>query len=115
VSQIDNQAIKGALFENMIVSEYVKKKYHRNKRQTDLWFWRDSHGNEVDLLIDKPQETEIVEIKATQTLMPELFKGLNYYAALETKVKLTKTLVYGGSERQERSIAQVLPWSEVDI
>jgi len=49
-------------------------------------------------LIDKPQETEIVEIKATQTLMPELFKGLNYYAALETKVKLTKTLVYGGSE-----------------
>ena len=115
VSQIDNQAIKGALFENMIVSEYVKKKYHRNKRQTDLWFWRDSHGNEVDLLIDKPQETEVVEIKATQTLMPELFKGLNYYAALETKVKLTKTLVYGGSERQERSIAQVLPWSEVDI
>ncbi len=115
VSQIDNQAIKEALFENMIVSEYVKKKYHRNKRQTDLWFWRDSHGNEVDLLIDKPQETEIVEIKATQTLMPELFKGLNYYAALETKVKLTKTLVYGGSERQERSIAQVLPWSEVDI
>ena len=74
VSQIDNQAIKGALFENMIVSEYVKKKYHRNKRQTDLWFWRDSHGNEVDLLIDKPQETEIVEIKATQTLMPELFR-----------------------------------------
>ncbi len=115
VSQIDNQAIKEALFENMIVSEYVKKKYHRNKRQTDLWFWRDSHGNEVDLLIDKPQETEIVEIKATQTLMPELFKGLNYYAARETKVKLTNTLVYGGSERQERSIAQVLPWSEVDI
>ncbi|NLJ15481.1 MAG: ATP-binding protein [Ignavibacteria bacterium] len=115
VSQINNQAIKGALFENMVVSEYVKKKYHKNERQTDLWFWRDSHGNEVDLLIEKPQETEIVEIKATQTIMPDLFKGLNYYDALETEVRLTKTLVYGGSERQERSVARVLPWSEVDI
>lgn len=115
VSQISNQAIKGALFENMIVSEYVKKKYHRNERHTDLWFWRDSEGNEVDLLIEKPQETEIVEIKATQTVMSDLFKGLNYYAALETEVKLTKTLVYGGNERQERSVAQVLPWSESNL
>ncbi|MGB4653822.1 MAG: ATP-binding protein [Bacteroidales bacterium] len=115
VSQINNQSVKGALFENMIISEYVKKKYHKNERQTDFWFWRDSEGNEVDLLIEKPQETEIVEIKATQTVMSDLFKGLNYYATLETEVKLTKTLVYGGTERQERSVAQVLPWNEVDI
>lgn len=115
VSQINNQSVKGALFENMIISEYVKKKYHKNERQIDFWFWRDSEGNEVDLLIEKPQETEIVEIKATQTVMFDLFKGLNYYAALETNVKLTKTLVYGGTERQERSVAQVLPWNEVDV
>lgn len=115
VSQMNNQSVKGALFENMVISEYVKKRYHKNERQTDLWFWRDSHGNEVDLLIEKPRETEIVEIKATRTVMPDLFKGLNYYAALETDVKLSKTLVYGGEERQERSVAQVVPWSEVDI
>lgn len=112
-SQINNQKIKGALFENMVIAEYMKKKYHKNERQIDLWFWRDSEGNEVDLLIEKPQEIEIVEIKATQTIMPNLFKGLNYYAALETNNKLTKTLVYGGTERQMRSVAQVLPWSEV--
>lgn len=115
LSQINDQTIKGALFENMVVSEYMKKKYHKNERQTDLWFWRDSEGNEVDLLIEKPHETEIVEIKSTQTIMSNLFKGLNYYAALETDTKLVKTLVYGGSERQERSVARVLPWSEVDI
>lgn len=115
ISQVSNQAIKGALFENMVVSEYVKQKYHKNERQTDLWFWRDSAGNEVDLLIEKPQLTEIVEIKATQTVMPDLFKGLNYYAALETEEKLTKILVYGGNQHQERSVAQVLPWNEVCI
>lgn len=115
ISQVNNQAIKGALFENMVVSEYVKQKYHKNERQTDLWFWRDLAGNEVDLLIEKPQLTEIVEVKATQTVMPDLFKGLNYYAALETEEKLTKTLVYGGNQHQERSVAQVLPWNEVCV
>ena len=113
VSQLNNQAIKGALFENMIISEYMKKKYHKNERQIDLWFWRDSEGNEVDLVVEKPQEIEIVEIKATRTIMPNLFKGLNYFASLETNTKLTKTLVYGGNEHQMRSVAQVLPWSEV--
>ncbi len=114
VSQINNQ-VKGALFENFIISEYVKRKHHKNEKQTDLWFWRDSEGNEVDLLLQKPQGTEIVEIKSTQTIMPDLFKGLNYYSALEKEVKLTKTLVYAGSVRQNRSVAQVLPWNEIDI
>lgn len=42
--------------------------------------------------------------------MPNLFKELNYYAALETEQKLTKTLVYGGNEYQKRSAADVVPW-----
>lgn len=106
---------KRALFENMIVSEYMKRKYHNNERQMDLWYWRDSEKNEVDLLIEKPQETEIIEIKATQTVMSDLFKGLNHYAALETEVKLTKTLVYGGNESQKRSVARVLSWNDVNV
>ncbi len=115
VDKIKNQSVKEVLFENMIVSEYIKQIHHKNKKQLEPWFWRDSHGNEVDMLIEKQQEIEIVEIKATQTVMPDLFKGLNYYADLEKDVKLIKTLVYGGSDRQERSVAQVVPWSEVDI
>lgn len=113
-SQINNQ-VKGALFENFIIAEYVKRKHHKNEKQTDLWFWRDAEGHEVDLLLQKPQGTEIVEIKSTQTIMPELFKGLNYYSSLEKEVKLTKTLVYTGSVRQNRSAAQVLPWNEIDV
>lgn len=112
VSKINNQSVKGVLFENMLISQYVKRIYHKNEKQTEPWFWRDSHGNEVDMLIEKPQQTEIVEIKATQTIMPNLFKGLNYYAALETEQKLAKTLVYGGNEYQKRSVADVVPWFE---
>ena len=110
MSKINNQSVKGALFENMLISQYVKRIYHKNEKQIEPWFWRDSHGNEVDMLLEKPQQTEIVEIKATQTIMPNLFKGLNYYAELETQQDLGKTLVYGGNEYQKRSAADVIPW-----
>ena len=112
VSKINSQSVKGALFENMIISEYIKRIYHKNEKQKEPCFWRDSEGKEVDLLIEKPQQTEIAEIKATQTVMPDLFKGLNYYAALEKDVALQKTLVYAGDEYQKRSAADVVPWFE---
>lgn len=105
-----NQSVKGALFENMMVSEYIKRIYHKNDLQSEVWFWRDTAGNEVDLLIQKPKSVEVVEIKATQTIMPDLFKGLNYFENLAEYDNLKKTLVYGGNEYQQRSAGSVVPW-----
>lgn len=105
-----NQSVKGALFENMMVSEYIKRMYHKNDLQSEVWFWRDTAGNEVDLLIQKPKSIEVVEIKATQTIMPDLFKGLNYFENLAEYDNLKKTLVYGGNEYQQRSAGSVVQW-----
>ncbi len=111
-AQLLNQSIKGALFENMIIAEQVKRMYHKDERQTDIWFWRDSEGNEVDLLIQKPVSSEIVEIKATRTITSNLFEGLSHYEALDKENQLIKTLVYGGTRHQQRSAGNVIPWSE---
>ncbi|MDD4592747.1 MAG: ATP-binding protein [Parabacteroides sp.] len=105
-----NQSVKGALFENMMVSEYIKRIYHKNVLQSEVWFWRDTNGNEVDLLIQKSKSLEVVEIKATETIMPDLFKGLNYFENLAEYDNLSKILVYGGSEYQQRSVGSVIPW-----
>lgn len=105
-----NQSVKGTLFENMMVSEYIKRIYHKNDLQSEVWFWRDTAGNEVDLLIQKPKSVEVLEIKATQTIMPDLFKGLNYFENLAEYDNLKKTLVYGGNEYQQRSAGSVVPW-----
>ncbi len=110
-----NHSVKGAIFENMIIAEYLKRAEHQYELQTNMWYWRDTAGNEVDLLLERPQQTEIVEIKATQTIMPDLFKGLNYYSSLENNEDLTKTLVYGGDEYQQRTVARVLPWNNLDV
>lgn len=112
ISNTNNQSVKGALFENMIISEYIKRLYHKNEKQIEPWFWRDSEGNEVDLFIEEPQQNEVVEIKSTGTIMPDLFKGLNYFSDLVRDDTLKKTLVYAGNEHQTRSAAEVVPWFE---
>lgn len=110
--QLINQSLKGALFENMIIAEYIKRLYHKNELQTDVWFWRDVTGNEIDMLIQKPGQQQIVEIKATQTIMPDLFKGLTYFANLAKNEEYKKILVYGGMENQQRTIANVISWRD---
>lgn len=109
--QIQLSDFKGSLFENMMIAEYVKRMYHCNQLN-DIWFWRDAAGNEVDLIVQSGQNQEAFEFKSTQTIMPNLFKGLNFYEKISKKIFLSKYLVYGGDELQKRTAATVLPWRD---
>jgi hypothetical protein len=67
---------------------------------------------EVDLVMQEGLKIDLVEFKATQTILPDLFKGLQYFEQHSGKKLLTKTMVYGGTEFQKRTIADVVPWME---
>jgi uncharacterized protein len=61
--------------------------YHANNPQ-DIYFWRDSTGHEVDLLIDMGTHIKIVEMKAGMTIMPEMFKTLEWFETISrTSIK----------------------------
>lgn len=108
--QIHTHPLKGSLFENMMIAEYVKRMYHRNMMQ-DIWFWRDAEGHEVDLIIQESSKLNAIEFKATQTVLPDLFKGLSYFGNL-TKREISKTLVYGGTDNHERNQVKVVSWKD---
>ena len=86
----------------MMVAEYVKRMSHKNQLN-DIWFWRDSAGHEVDLIVQNGPEQRLFEFKATKTIMPDLFKGLIYYENLNNK-QMNKTLVYGGMSGRSSSV-----------
>jgi predicted AAA+ superfamily ATPase len=65
----------GAVFENMIVMEFLKKKMNHHSTD-DLFFYRDSNGVEIDLVIDKGASRELYEIKASKTLRPDMTSSL---------------------------------------
>jgi predicted AAA+ superfamily ATPase len=109
--QILTHPFKGSLFENMMISEYVKRMYHKNTVQ-DIWFWRDSAGHEVDLIVQEGLTYNLIEFKSTQTVMPDLFKGFQHFEQHSKKENLTKTLVYAGADFQKRTVADVLPWMD---
>ena len=110
---IQLSAHKGSIFENMIVAEYVKSNYHLNLLR-DFWFWRDSAGHEVDLLWQDDERLNLVEIKATQTIMSDLFKGMSYFENLLPQIVKSKSLIYAGLENQKRTNENVVSWYNLD-
>ncbi|MEA1876652.1 MAG: ATP-binding protein [Bacteroidota bacterium] len=109
--QILTHPLKGHLFENMMVAEYLKRMYHKNALE-DVWFWRDSAGHEVDFIVEDGLSMDLFEIKSTKTIMSGLFKGLNYFDQYYNKDKIRKSLVYTGSEHQKRSTVEIIPWAD---
>jgi len=111
--QLVTHKFKGHLFENMVIMEYLKQNYHKNQGK-DFYFWRDSAGNEVDLIIHDDEKIDIIEIKATETILPEAFKGLNYFEKLAKDEIKSKTLVYAGTENKFRTDANVVSWKLIE-
>jgi predicted AAA+ superfamily ATPase len=103
---------KGNVFENFIISEFVKHNYHANLLR-DVWFWRDAVGHEVDLIWQNDEQLNLVEIKATETITPEMFNGLTYFEKLAPQLVKSKTLVHTGSMNQSRSMGSVVGWESL--
>jgi predicted AAA+ superfamily ATPase len=103
--------VKGALFENMIIAEFHKQMHHAYRDESP-WFWRDNHGDEVDLLLDQGLSLDVFEIKASQTVFTENFKGLSKFEQISDIPLNTKGLINAGDLNQKRSYGQVISWRD---
>jgi predicted AAA+ superfamily ATPase len=112
VSELQENRLKGQVFENMIVAEYQKKNQHLYLHK-DYYFWQDSNAHEVDLLTKQAEGFSIFEIKATQTISADLFREMNRFEDLSSPDKVIKTLVYGGPENEIRTQYRVLSWKNI--
>jgi uncharacterized protein len=111
---IDNPAdielhwAKGALFENMIISDMMKNYFNIVKRPP-MYFWRDNTGNEIDCLIQEGATMKTVEIKSSTTIHSDFFKGLKHYQKLNNSS--APYLVYAGKQEMMRKEAEIVSWS----
>ena len=103
---LDNHPLRGQLFENLVVADLLKRRYNQGK-DNRLCFYRDSTGNEVDLLYPLGPDWLPIEIKAGQTIRSDHFKGLGQFAKIRTDRGPAGMLVYGGTETQERNAGTV--------
>lgn len=101
--------MRGAIFENFVISECYKAFSHRGEIPP-LYFWRDRTGHEVDMIIDMGKKLVPVEIKAGETVTESFFDGLKYYLSLAKHGANTGVLVYGGDKHYQRNGFVVKTW-----
>ncbi|HHS83497.1 MAG TPA: ATP-binding protein [Gammaproteobacteria bacterium] len=111
--QVATHVQRGALFETWVISELLKARYNAGET-SNLYFWRDRSGHEVDLLIDQGSHLSPLEIKSGETINRDYFKGLDFWRKLAGKTAGKAWLVYGGDIRQTRTDVTILPWFEIN-
>ncbi|MFZ1984806.1 MAG: DUF4143 domain-containing protein [Desulfatitalea sp.] len=92
--QIETHPLRGQIFETLIVSELMKSRFNRGVKP-DFYFWRDSNGNEVDLIVEQGTRWMPIEIKSGRTLSRESFKSVEKWCALAGDAAITPSLIWG--------------------
>lgn len=100
-SHVETHPLRGSLFENMVTLELLKKRYNAGL-DNNLYFYRDNHGNEVDIMQEAGYQLNLFEIKSAETFTPHFLKGLDYLKKIVPERVGTTNLVYAG--RDEMSI-----------
>lgn len=95
-TQLATHPLRGALFENMVVSEALKCRTNAGA-EPDLYFYRDRSQHEVDLLHVAGGAISAFEIKSAQTFNADFLKGLRYLKGLYGEKVAHSAVVYDGS------------------
>lgn len=109
-NQISSHFLRGGLFENLVVNEFVKKSLNKGE-EANLTFWRDSTGNEVDLLQTVNGEQNAFEIKSGSTYSSDYFKGITKWAKLSGATPEKCFAIYAGDKSIQTVQGEIVPWT----
>jgi uncharacterized protein len=111
-NQVKLHYMKGALFENLIINEFIKHNFNRGEHR-QLCFWRDSQGKEIDCLLVNGEKIIPVEIKSGKTVSNSYFDNLKYWRQLTTVPEEQGYVVYGGEQSMQTSTGAFVSWREL--
>jgi hypothetical protein len=110
-THIANHPLRGALFETFVVSEILKQRFNSGQK-SNLYYFRDNVGNEVDLIMDFGLDVICIEIKSGQTVNQDYFKGINYYRKLNDRTRKS-IIVYGGRESYTHAGCDIMSYLDI--
>lgn len=111
IEQIATHPLRGSIFETFIISELIKARMNKGEKPS-FFFWRDSNGNEIDLIVEQGTKLMPVEIKSGRTVTKEAFAGLEKWCALANHKAVLPTLIYGGDESYNQKGIKVISWGD---
>ncbi|KWW27257.1 MAG: ATPase AAA [bacterium P3] len=102
--QLNSDRMRGHLFENMVISDMVKHRAHAGQ-STNMMFYRDSNGNEIDLIVPDGQSWKGYEIKSSATYNSSFEKGFHRLTdQLDARLTHRAVIYCGTQERRDAHI-----------
>jgi hypothetical protein len=109
VTELESHFAYGHIFENFIITEIIKNNFNLRKNK-QVYFWRDSNGNEIDAVIDSGENKQGIEIKVARTFNSDMLKSLSTWSILNSKINHPTNLVYTGENEQKVQEHVVINW-----
>ncbi len=103
--------LRGAVFENFVAAEAMKSRFNRGLT-SNLFFWRDQSGHEVDLVADQGALLMPVEVKSGKTIASDSFAGLDRWRKMAGARSAPPVLVYGGDASLSHGNMHVFSWCD---
>lgn len=108
--QIANMYLSGALYENLVILEFMKGRLNRGQ-EAKLYFWREASGSEVDLLEDRGGIIRAIEIKSSHTFNTSFLKNVVQFCQLTDRAH--GYIIYNGSSDGELNGVTKVPFSQI--
>lgn len=93
--QLDNYPLRGAIFENMVLNNFLKAAYNAGKKPR-LSFFRDKTGREIDLIVETVEGISAFEVKASTGFNPDYYKHIRYFDKTFPQRVHHATIIYDG-------------------
>lgn len=115
--QLESHPLRGAIFETWAVSEAMKM--HLNQGvEASAFHYREVSGLEVDLILQEPGRTRLVEFKSGRTMdaswLKPLLRAKESLSAGYAGEACEAILVYGGDQQLFRSGVKIRPWDHLE-
>ena len=110
ISQMERDPLRGSLVENLIILELIKSRWNQGLEHR-LYFYRDSHHNEIDVLFQRGHELVPIEIKSAKTFNKSFLKGLLLFKNLVGERCQDPVVIYSGIDEQKVMDVQLLNFS----
>jgi len=111
--QVNLHYLKGSLFENLIINEFIKRNYNHGEN-LHPYYWQNNHGKEIDCLLVKGNRVTPIEIKSGKTISTSYFDNLKYWSSLTALPESEGYVVYGGEQSMQTSAGALISWQDLE-
>lgn len=111
-NQVSLHYMKGALFENLVINEFIKRNYNRGENRQP-YFRQDYHGKEIDCLLVNGDEVIPIEIKSRKTMSTSFLDNLRFWRTLTTLSEDQGYVVYGSDQSMQTNAGTYVSWRDL--